>query len=88
MAPHRPRMVIPLGQLMPHDLCEEIRHWAEAQGYLYHLRSHGTEYGVIVLEDLTGWHTYTTIPNAHKGRRLRKDQVRYCVQNLNNRWRN
>jgi hypothetical protein len=37
--------------------------------------------------DQQGGSTKTTIPNAHHGRRLPQDQVRYTVQRLNNNWK-
>jgi len=45
------------------------------------------EYGKIVVRDPNDGSTYTLIPNAHHGRRLRRDQVRYTVGTLNKNWR-
>jgi hypothetical protein len=82
-----PAMPIPAGQLTPRELLEEIKRWAVAQGYTYEDAKAHSEFARIVVRDPKDGSTYTTIPNAHQGRRLRPDQVRYTIRNLNNNWR-
>jgi len=88
MAKKRPKMPVPPEELSPQQLADRIRDWAASQGYTYHLGPHATEFGMVRVADPAGGHTSTVIPNAHHGRRLRKDQVRYTVQRLNANWRN
>jgi hypothetical protein len=82
----RPRMPVPRGELTPEQLCGRIRDWAEGQGYRYEFGPHGGEFGKVTVHDPNGGHTTAVVPNAHHGRRLRKDQVRYTVRHLNNNW--
>jgi hypothetical protein len=83
-----PPMPIPKGELAPRLLAARIRQWAERQGYEFELLPHATEFGKVIVRDPRGEFTTTVIPNAHHGRRLRRDQVRYVVQEINNSWRN
>jgi hypothetical protein len=57
-----------------------------AEGYIFTQGPHATEYAKVAVQDPNGEQTQATIPNAHRGRRLHKDQVRYVVQQINNRW--
>jgi hypothetical protein len=82
-----PKMPFPREELAPSRLTARIKQWAEDQGYEYELLPHGSEFGKVVVRDGQGEFTTTVIPNAHHGRRLRRDQVRYVVQDLNNSWR-
>jgi hypothetical protein len=82
----RAKMPIPAGDLSPQQLCDRIRDWAAGQGYTFAQGSHATEFGKVVVRDPNGGQTWTTIPNPHHGKRLRRDQVRYIVQQINNRW--
>jgi hypothetical protein len=79
-------MPVPAGQLSPQQLAERIRDWAESQGYVYTAEAHASEFCKVVVRDPNDGQTWTTIPNAHQGRRLRKDQIRYVVRQINNRW--
>jgi hypothetical protein len=80
-------MPIPARELTPAELVEEIEDWAVAQGYTYEVVKARSEYAKVVIRDPNDGSTYTTIPNAHRGRKLRQDQVRYTIRNLNNNWR-
>jgi len=82
-----PPMPIPPGELAPRQLATRIRRWAEAEGYEFELAPHATEFGKVIVRDLRSGFTTTAIPNAHRGRRLRRDQVRYVVQEINHSWR-
>jgi len=82
-----PPMPIPQGELTPRELRRKIEAWAAAQGYTCESIRARSEFYKIVVRDPDGGHTYTTVPNAHRGRRLRQDQVRYTVRDLNNNWR-
>ncbi len=82
----RPKMPVPSGELTPQELADRIREWAKSEGYTYTLGPHGSEFGKIVLRDPTGGHTTTMVPNAHKGRRLKRHQIRYTIRDLNNPW--
>jgi hypothetical protein len=82
-----PEMPVPQEEMSPAELLEAIKEWAVEQGYTYEEDESSSEYGKIVVRDPNNGATYTTIPNAHKGRRLRRDQVRYAVRNLNRNWR-
>jgi hypothetical protein len=86
MADH-PKMPVPAQELTPQQLADRIRRWAESQEYEYQLGPHATEFGIVRVIDPAGGHTSVVIPNAHHGRKLRKDQVRYVVQRLNANWR-
>jgi hypothetical protein len=83
----RPKMPVPSGELTPQQLADRIRDWATDQGYQFMQGPHAIEFGKVVVQDPNGEQTWTTIPNPHHGRWLRKDQVRYVVQQINNRWR-
>lgn len=83
----RPQMPVPQGEMMPQELADSIRNWATDQGYDFELRPHASEFGKVVIRDPTGGYTTTTIPKAHQGRRLKKNQVRYPVKEINNGWR-
>jgi hypothetical protein len=82
----RPRMPTPRGESTPQQLCDRIRDWAHGQGYEYDFGPYGNEFGKVTVRDPDGGHTTAVVPNAHRGRRLRKDQVRYTVRDLNNNW--
>jgi hypothetical protein len=86
MAKKRPKMPVPPGELSPQQLADRIRDWAASQGYRYSLGPHASEFGTVRVSDPAGGHTTAVIPNAHHGRRLRKDQVRYTVRDLNSHW--
>jgi hypothetical protein len=86
MASH-PQMPVPPGELSPQQLASRIRRWAESYGYGFHLGPHASEFGTVRVSDPADGHTGTVIPNAHHGRKLRKDQVRYVVQRLNSNWK-
>jgi hypothetical protein len=86
MADH-PEMPDPGREMTPKELLGEIEEWAIANGLTYESSEAASEYGKIVVRDPNDGSTYTTIPNAHKGKRLRLDQVRYTVRNLNRNWR-
>jgi hypothetical protein len=83
----RPKMPVPRKELTPRQLAAHIEEWSTAQGYRFKLSAHGSEFGKVTVRDPAGGFTTTIIPNAHHGKRLRKDQVRYVVQELNNGWR-
>lgn len=83
----RPKMPVPTGDLSPKELCSKIKSWAKGFGYEFELESHGHEYGRAVVRDPAGGLTSATVPNAHKGRKLRRDQVRYTVQDINRNWK-
>ncbi|HKI34940.1 MAG TPA: hypothetical protein VKA46_23995 [Gemmataceae bacterium] len=83
-----PLMPVPTEELPPRRLAARLKQWAESQGYEFELSSHASEFGKVTLRDPDGNFTTTVIPNPHRGRRLRKDQVRYVVQEINNSWRN
>jgi hypothetical protein len=80
-------MPVPPGEPTPGDLLEAIKEWAVAQGYTYEAAEARSEFAKIVVRDPNDGSTYTTIPNAHRGRKLRQDQTRYTIRNLNNNWR-
>jgi hypothetical protein len=80
-------MPVPRGELTPQQLADRIRRWAEGLGYAYQLRPHSSEFGTVRVDDPADGHTSVVIPNAHHGRRLRRDQVRYTVQRLNANWK-
>jgi hypothetical protein len=82
-----PVMETPAGEPTPKELLERIEQWAATQGYTHESTRARSEYAKIVVRDPNDGSTYTTIPNAHRGRKLRQDQVRYTVRNLNNNWR-
>jgi hypothetical protein len=82
-----PPMPVPKRELTPRELAARIKHWAEGEGYEVTFAPHASEYKKVTVRDPQGNHTTTVIPNAHHGRRLRKDQVRYVVQEINNGWR-
>jgi hypothetical protein len=84
---NRPKMPVPLGDLPPQELANRIREWAAGHGYIVSQASHATEFAKLVVKDPNGGLTWTVIPNAHRGRRIRRDQVRYVVQQINIRWR-
>jgi hypothetical protein len=82
-----PEMPVPQAEMTPQKLRAEIEQWAVSQGFTYESSDAASEYGKIVVRDPSNGSTYTTIPNPHRGRRLRLDQVRYTVRNLNRNWR-
>jgi hypothetical protein len=83
-----PQRPIPQGELTPTELRDEIGRWAVGHGYTYETTPARSEAWKVVVRDPNDGTTYTTIPKAHHGRRLRHDQVRYTVRNLNSNWRN
>ncbi len=85
MAP-RPRMPNPNREMSPQEVLDAIEEWAERQGYTTTFRTTAKEFGRVVVEDPAGGSTWADIPNAHHGRRLRKDQVRYVVRDINGHW--
>jgi hypothetical protein len=82
----RPKMPVPPGEMSPQELCDRIRNWAVSVGYEFELLPHGSEFGVTLVRDPAGGSTRATVPKAHKGRRLRRDQVRYTVGDINRYW--
>jgi hypothetical protein len=82
----RPKMPGPAGEMTPQELANLIRDWAVGQGYGFTQGPHATEFCKVLVEDPNGGQTMTTIPNPHRGRRIRRDQIRYVVQQINNRW--
>jgi hypothetical protein len=82
-----PEMPDPGVEMRPRDLIRAIEEWAAGQGYTTEVTSAAREAGKVVVRDPTDGSTYTTIPNAHRGRRIRRDQVRYAIQHLNRNWR-
>jgi hypothetical protein len=80
-------MPVPNREMMPRELCDEIRDWAAGVGYTYAERPAGGEFAVVTVSDPEGGQTQTSVPNAHHGRKLKKNQVRYTVQKLNKNWR-
>ena len=82
----RPRVALPRGEWRPQELCDFIRRWAENQGYDFVQEDHACEFAKVTIRDADGSHTTTVVPNAHHGRRLKRHQVRYTVQGVNNHW--
>ncbi len=87
MSTGRARMPLPQGEMTPQELADLIRDWAEEQGYDFELTPASGEFGRVVIRDPNGGYTTTTVPNAHQGRRLRKDKARYPVKQINKSWR-
>jgi hypothetical protein len=83
----RPSLPVPVGELTPEELRGHIEQWAINNGYAFEFRPAAREYGAIVVRDPAGGHTYTTVHKPHKGRRLRKDQIRFVVRHLNMNWK-
>jgi hypothetical protein len=86
MADHL-KMPVPPGEMTPQQLADRIRDWAASQGYTFTQNSHASEFCLVTVKDPSGEQTWTVIPNAHHGRRIRRHQIRYVVQQLNARWR-
>ncbi len=84
---NRPQMPVPKGELTPQAMCDAIRDWAASQGYSYEQLPHSSEFAKVILSDPAGGETFTTAHNAHHGRRIRRDQIRKVVRNLNMNWR-
>jgi hypothetical protein len=84
----RPQMPVPVGELTPPELLDEIERWATGVGYRTNSRPARAESTAVAVLDPAGGFTTTTIPGTHGGRRLRRDQVRYVVKQLNSSWRN
>jgi hypothetical protein len=84
--PPRPRMQNPNREMAPQELVAAIEEWAARHGYMTTFRPSGKEYGRVVVQDPAGGSTFADVPNAHHGRRLRKDQVRYVVRDINGHW--
>jgi len=82
----RPKMPAPRGDVSPQELADRIHEWAAAHGYMTTQAAHATEFAKIVVKDPNGEWTWTVIPNAHHGRRIRRDQVRYVIHQINTRW--
>ena len=78
-----PQMPVPGGELSPQQLASRIHRWADSQGYGYQLGPHTSEFGIVRVSDPANGHTTVVIPNSHRGRKVRKDQVRSVVQRLN-----
>ena len=72
--------------MTPQELCDAIRDWATSVGYEFLPKKHSSEYARVSVRD-PGGQTGATVPNPHKGRRLRRDQVRYTVRDVNKNWR-
>ncbi len=87
MSTGRAHMPLPQGEMTPQQLVDLIQDWAEAQGYEFETTPHASEFVKIAVVDPNGGYTGTVIPNAHRGRRLRRDQIRYVIQKLNSRWK-
>jgi hypothetical protein len=83
----RPKMPVPAGELAPQGVCDAIRDWAARHGYSFEQLPHAREFAKVIVRDPAGGQTFTTIHNAHRGRRIRRDQIRKVVQNLNTNWR-
>ena len=83
---NRPKMPVPLKDMPPQELADRIHEWATAQGFVSSQAPHATEFAKVIVKDPNGEWTWTVIPNAHRGRRIRRDQVRYVVQQINIRW--
>jgi hypothetical protein len=77
----------PGAEMAPRQLVRAIEEWAASHGYTSETAIASGEYAKVVVRDPANGSTYTTIPNAHRGRRLRRDQVRYTIQHLNRNWR-
>lgn len=82
----RPRIPTPAGEMSPRDLCKRIQKWAQKQGYTFELTPHASEFGKVILRDPNGGQTIAVVPNPHHGRRIKKHQVRYTIQDLNANW--
>jgi len=82
----RPKMPVPAGEMLPRELAERIRAWAAGHGYNCHQGAHASEFAKMTVGDSAGKQTTTVIPNAHHGRRLKKNQVRYTVKGVNDNW--
>jgi hypothetical protein len=76
----------PRTEMRPQDLVKAIEDWAAAQGYSTEVTSASSEYAKVIVRDTAGGSTRALIPNAHHGRRLRRHQVRYVVQEINTNW--
>ena len=72
----------------PRDVLPRIRQWADEQGYEFQLSPHASEFTKVTVRHPNGEYATTVIPNAHHGRRLRRHQVRYVVQEIDDDWRN
>jgi len=83
----RPKMPVPVAEVTPQELSDLIRQWSTDNGYEFEFALHASEFGKVVVRDPAGGFSTTTIPNPHHGRRLRRDQARYTVRDLNNSWR-
>ena len=83
-----PLMPDPAEELARADLPPASGNGRTGWGMNFELSPHASEFGRVTVRDLRGEYTTTLIPNVHHGRRLRKDQVRYVVQEINNSWRN
>jgi len=83
----RPQMPVPSGELRPQELLALIQQWALDEGLQFRAMPHATEFAKVEIHSGDGGWTFASIPNAHRGRRLRRDQVHYVVQQLNARWR-
>ncbi|MBY0527168.1 MAG: hypothetical protein K2R98_27480 [Gemmataceae bacterium] len=84
---NRPQMPVPGGELSPQAVCDAIRDWAESHGCTFQQLPHAGEYAKVIVRVPGSGTSFTTVHNAHRGRRLRRDQVRYAVGNLNKNWR-
>jgi len=84
---NRPQMPVPPGELSPQAVCDAIRDWAAGCGFTYEQKPHAGEFAKVIVRDPGDGYTFTTVHNAHHGRRLRKKQARYAVGNLNKNWR-
>jgi hypothetical protein len=82
-----PLLPIPAGELSPRQLAAHMKQWEEEEGYEFQLVPHASEFAKVTVRDEEGNVTTTVIPNAHRGRRLRRDQVRYVVREINASWR-
>jgi len=72
--------------MAPQALIDYITNWAKGQGYRCLQAPHAGEFAKVMILNPQGGRTMTVIPNAHHGRRLRKDQVRYTIRDLNINW--
>jgi hypothetical protein len=86
MAPHQ-QMPVPQAEMSPQALCNKVRDWAEAQGYGFVQGAHASEFAKVTVTDPAGGHSTVVVPNAHHGRRLRRDQVRYTALKLDANWK-
>jgi hypothetical protein len=82
-----PEMPDPKCEMRPRELLDAIKGWASGQGFTTEVMPSTNEYAKVIVRDPADGATYALIPNAHQGRRLRRDQVRYTIHHLNHNWK-